>query len=147
MILQQNNNKIIYFRLSPNILPKGHILALDFSLCTLAHLEVVEDLPLILTQIQFSPAVFALLLPLLYLYPNTCTYDILLAEYRHQGYANEELIQLVQQELQAVNNTIIWDQILRPLRNVLSRTRIKLNAMGFTIRTVIETGCVLDKLK
>ncbi len=37
----------------------------------------------------------------------------------------------------------IWDQEMRPVRNVLSRTRLKMRTFGFDISSILETGYIL----
>jgi hypothetical protein len=36
-----------------------------------------------------------------------------------------------------------WDHEMRPLRNVLSRTRLKIKDFGMDILSILETGYIL----
>jgi len=40
----------------------------------------------------------------------------------------------------------IWDQEMRPVRNVLSRARLKMRAFRIEISSILETGYILMML-
>ena len=59
--------------------------------------------------------------------------------------AGTKLSQLVGQ-LHEAQLEGVWDQEMRPVRNVLSRTRLKMRTFGIEIASILETGYVLMRL-
>ncbi len=97
------------------LLPPGHSLAFHRGLGTLAHLTVQQDRAVVLGEQQFTEAEITLLVPLLDHYPH------LQAALEHGG----------------------WEEEMRPVRNAISRTRLKLNRMGLDVPGVLHLGSIL----
>src|SRR5229473_7867599 len=69
----------------------------------------------------FSTTKVNLLLPLLEQYPHYCPYEVLWASFHART------------RLQWAREEGYWDEEMRPLRNMLSRARLKLQEMGLDI--------------
>lgn len=139
--LQQQNEEILHFSLQ-GLLPPGHTLALNTTLGTLSHLAFVQDRPQLLMEQQFTTSEICVLLPLLEAYPYYCPYEVLLASFNN-GRVNETTVERSRQRLQEAQESGIWDQEMRPVRNVLSRTRLKTRTFGIEISSILETGYIL----
>jgi len=93
-------------------------------------------------QQQFTSSELSLLRPLLELYPHYCPYEVMFASF-YNGTITDEMVEQYRQRLYEALEADIWDQQLRPIRNVLSRTRIKLRPFGIDISSILETGYIL----
>ncbi len=139
--LQETNEEVLHFSLQ-GLLPAGHTLALNTSLGTLSHLVVKQDRPHMLMEQQFTTSEICVLLPLLEAYPYYCPYEVLLASF-NSGRVNETAVARSRKRLQEAQEAGVWDQEMRPVRNVLSRTRLKSRAFGIEISSILETGYIL----
>jgi hypothetical protein len=124
------------------ILPAGHILVLNTALGTLSYLSRGVDRPKLEIQQQFTTSELSLLRPLLDLYPHYCPYEVMFASF-YNGSITDETVEHCRQRLYEALEDGTWDQQLRPLRNVLSRTRMKLRPFGVDISSILETGYIL----
>ncbi len=93
-------------------------------------------------QRQFSPGELSVLIPLLDAFPYYCPYETLYASF-YNGEVTEKIIEQSRRRLFKAQENGTWEAEMRPVRNVLSRTRIKLRAFGINVTSIIETGCVL----
>lgn len=133
---------ILYFPLS-DALPEGHALALNVSLGTLSYLYIKEDRwPRMLVQQQFTNSELSLLRPLLENYPHYCPHEIMFANF-YNGTVTEKTIVRARQRLQEALEYGTWDHEMRPVRNVLSRVRLKLKGFGLDVLSILETGYIL----
>jgi hypothetical protein len=132
---------ILYFA-PGGLLPAGHTLVLNRALGTLSYLTKGADRPRLVMQQQFTSSELSLLLPLLELFPDYCPYEVMFASF-YNGTITDETVELCRQRLYEALEKGTWDQQLRPLRNVLSRTRMKLRPFGFEISSILETGYML----
>jgi hypothetical protein len=139
--LPQNNEDILHFTLQ-GLLPTGHILALNVPLGTLAYLIYNQDRPQMVMEQQFTSSEVSVLLPLLESYPYYCPYEVLLASF-NTGRVTEESIERCRRRLQEAEEEGVWDQEMKPVRNILSRTRIKLRSFRIEISSILETGYIL----
>ncbi|MBV9257703.1 MAG: hypothetical protein JO215_06765 [Ktedonobacteraceae bacterium] len=139
--LQENNEEILHFSLQ-GLLPVDHSLALNTTLGTLSHLVCQNGRPHMLMEQQFTTSEICVLMPLLEAYPYYCPYEVLLAGF-NTGRATETTIERCRERLQEAQEIGIWDQEMRPVRNVLSRTRLKTRAFGIEISSILETGYIL----
>jgi hypothetical protein len=139
--LEQNTESIRHFSLQ-DALPAGHTLALNMELGTLSYISSGGEVPQLLAQQQFTASELSILLPLLDSYPYYCPYEVLFASF-YNGDVTEMIVARCRQRLQNSLEIGTWDQEMRPVRNVLSRTRIKLRAFGVNITSILETGCIL----
>src|SRR6516164_6076632 len=133
--------EMLYF-VPKGLLPASHTLVLNRKLGTLSYLSKGTDHPRLVMQQQFTTSELSLLLPLLELYPDYCPYEVMFASF-YNGTITEETVELCRQRLYEALERGTWDQQLRPLRNVLSRTRMKLRAFGIDISSILETGYIL----
>jgi|SRR5579875_2339209 hypothetical protein len=140
----QENEHILHFSLD-GLLPKGHVLALNTTLGTLSQLSCEETMPRLLEQQQFTTSEIYVLIPVLEAHPYYCGYETLLASYSH-GRVTEATVARCRELLQAAQEEGVWDQEMRPVRNVLSRTRLKMHNFGIDITSVHETGYMLKRL-
>lgn len=139
---EQTDDSIVHFVLA-GLLPAGHILALHRFLGTLSHLTLVQEQPRMLGEQLCSNTEVSLLLPLLEQYPAYCPYEVLWASF--QGSTSEKAIARARTSLQQAREEGYWDEEMRPLRNMLSRARLKLQEMGPGIVSLFETGSLLTR--
>lgn len=142
--LQENSEEVLHFSLQ-GLLPSGHTLALNTPLGTLSHLVCKDDRPHMLMEQQFTTSEICVLLPLLDAYPYYCPYEVLLASF-NSGRVNEAAVARSRKRLQEAQEAGVWDQEMRPVRNVLSRTRLKTRSFGIEISSILETGYILMQL-
>jgi hypothetical protein len=138
------NEEITHFSLQ-GLLPPGHSLALNRTLGTLSHLAPNLDRPRMVMEQQFTSSELCVLLPLLESYPHFCPYEVLLASF-NSGNVTESSVARCRQQLQEAQLSGVWEQEMRPIRNVLSRARFKLRAFGIEISSILETGYILMPL-
>ena len=139
---------IRYFSLH-GALPAGHTLVMNTRLGTLSLLSSGNDGPRMLVQQQFTASELSLLLPLLELFPHYCPYEVMFASF-YNGGVSETTVEHCRQQLQEAFEAGVWDQQMRPVRNVLSRIRYKMRSFGIDITSILETGYILmvtDKTK
>ncbi|GHO59457.1 hypothetical protein KSD_90560 [Ktedonobacter sp. SOSP1-85] len=139
--IQDIDEEVMHFSLQ-GLLPPGHTLALNTTLGTLSHLVCEQDRPHMLMEQQFTTSEICVLLPLLESYPYYCPYEVLLASFA-SGRVTETTIARCRERLQEAQEAGVWDQEMRPVRNVLSRTRIKTRSFGIEISSILETGYIL----
>jgi hypothetical protein len=144
--IQPTDDDILHFCLD-DLLPDGHTLALNLSLGTLSLIANGRDhsYPYLLAEQQFTTSELCVLLPLLKQYPHYCPYEVLLASFNN-GNTNEATIERSRKRLYEAQLEGIWDQEMRPVRNVLSRARLKMRAFSIEISSILETGYVLMRL-
>jgi hypothetical protein len=139
--LKQDSENIMHFSLM-DALPAGETLALNRSLGTLSHITCTEGRPLLVQQQQFTDGEMRVLLPLMEQFPYYCPYEVMFASF-YSGNTNERSVARCRERLQEAMLEGIWDQEMRPVRNVLSRTRLKMRSFGFDISSILETGYIL----
>ncbi len=127
----------------PGLLPADQTLALNGTLGTLSCLSYSHEGPRLIAQQLFTSSELSVLRPLLESYPDYCPYEVLMASFSCGGHISETTVVQARQRLQEALEREEWDQELRPLRNVLSRTRLKLRDFGIEISSILETGYIL----
>lgn len=140
-VQQEQKNEIVHFFV-PGLLPPGHSLALNTRYGTLSRLLCKQDHPYIVQQLPFSASETSLLLPLLEAYPFYCPYETLVTSF-NGAHLTEATIEYHRKRLQEIQKVGAWEQELRPLRNALSRTRLKLRLFDIEISSILETGYIL----
>lgn len=138
---EQPSGEIVHYSLK-GLLPQGHMVALNMVLGTLSHLSHNSEGAWLLAEQQFTNSEICVLKPLLESYPHFCPYEVLLASF-NSGQVTEQAVDSCRQRLQEAQEAGVWDQAMRPVRNVLSRTRLKMQAFGIDIYSILETGYVL----
>ncbi len=139
--MQDSNEEILHFSLQ-GLLPAGHMLALNTTLGTLSHLAYIQDRPRMFMEQQFTTSEICVLMPLLEAHPYYCPYEVLLSSFNN-GRITEASVARCRERLQEAQEAGVWDQEMRPVRNVLSRTRLKTRAFGIEISSILETGYIL----
>ena len=139
--LKLTPDEIVHFPLQ-GLLAAGHILALNTTLGTLSQLAYCADGPRLIAEQQFTNSEVCVLKPLLESHPHFCPYEVLLASFNSTN-VTESTIARCRQRLQEAQNMGMWDQEMRPVRNVLSRSRLKMHSFGLDIFSILETGYVL----
>lgn len=143
----QEKKPFFYFFLQ-HALPEGEAFVLNPHLGTLVHLQKGNPYPKLLFEEQLTDSECSLLLPLLEAYPHYCPYEVLFAHfYSGKNSDMEEAVKKARQRLQEAQYAGLWDYELRPLRNVVSRIRLKIEASGLHILSLLETGYILDYKK
>lgn len=144
--MPQSDEEILHYTM-PELLPNGHTLAMNVLLGTLSLIANDSNLPYprMVAEQQFTMSELSLLLPLLNSHPHYCPYEVLLASFNHRS-ITETTIERSRKRLQEAQDEGVWDQEMRPVRNVLSRTRIKMRSFGVEIASILETGYVLMTL-
>ena len=137
----QDAEIIRYFPLQGS-LPEGQTLVLNTALGTLSLLSNGDVMPRLLMQQQFTASELSLLLPLLEQFPHYCPYEVMFASF-YNGAITDETVEQCRQRLYEALEDGTWDQQLRPLRNVLSRIRMKLRPFAVDISSILETGYIL----
>jgi hypothetical protein len=141
-ISKSETEHILYFDLQ-DALPKGHVLALNTRLGTLSYLRTGGDTwPRMLVQQQFTNSELSLLQPLLEHYPHYCPHEVMFANF-YNGTISEKTIARARERLQEALDYGAWDHEMRPVRNVLSRARLKLKDFGLDVLSILETGYML----
>ena len=143
---EPDKDAIVHFELT-DLLPENQLLVLYPRLGTLARLAVQPDVshPLILAEQQFSAHEMQILYPLLRAYPDYCPHEVLFASFSF-GTTSEAMVERCRIRLEEARFADLWDYEMRPLRGVLSRTRMKLRALGIEISSILETGYLLTSL-
>jgi hypothetical protein len=137
-----NEEQILYFNLR-DALPEGHTLVLNTRLGTLSYLHTAEGRwPRMLVQQQFTNSELSLMRPLLESYPHYCPHEVMFASF-YNGVVNERTIARARERLQEATDYGTWDHEMRPVRNVLSRVRVKAREFGVDILSILETGYML----
>lgn len=139
--VQENSEEVLHFSLQ-GLIPAGHTLAMNTTLGTLSHLSCKQEQTYMLREQQFTSAEICVLLPLLEAYPYYCSYEVLLASF-NSGRVSENAVARSRKRLQEAQEAGVWDQEMRPVRNVLSRTRLKTRSFGIEISSILETGYIL----
>ncbi|GHO43314.1 hypothetical protein [Ktedonospora formicarum] len=137
----RQDNDILHFSLQ-DALPQGHIMALNPKFGTLSYLAYDDDRLLMVAQEQFTGTEMSVLLPLLEMFPYYCPYEALYASF-YNGRISEETVEQSRKKLDEALEEGLWDQEMRPIRDALSRTRIKLKKFGIDVSSILATGYIL----
>ncbi len=128
------------------LFPLLHAFVLNSTLGTLLHLSMQPDTPhpVLLAEQQFTEQEISLVVPLLTNYPEFAPMEELYTSFCY-GYdgMNEQRIDQAREHIHEALEAGVWEQELRPLRNVMSRARIKLRHLGLDAVNLLETGYLL----
>ncbi|HZU68797.1 MAG TPA: hypothetical protein VFA09_16080 [Ktedonobacteraceae bacterium] len=80
-------------------------------------------------------------------YPHYCPYEVLLARLAGGSSSDEQAVARARQQLYEAYDEGRGEVLLRPLRNVLSRVRLKLHVLGLDVVAMVETGYLLRAVK
>jgi hypothetical protein len=131
-------------KLRPNLLEPGHVLTAYPSLFLLEILTVGKDgLPAIVAACQLTWQEWFVLLPVIASYPDFCPYNVMHAAFNKACITEENIVE-AQEILNSATASKKWDAEVRPLRNVLSRARLKIQAaFHLDVYSIFETGYLL----
>ncbi|SRR5579875_160729 len=137
-----SEDQISYYDL-PGLLPTGQRLAANTRLGLVSQLATdQEQKPTVIRQELFTFQEFRVLLPILENAPDYCPYEELFASF-YNSTVTEQAVERARERLREAQFAGIWEDELRPLRNVISRMRLKLRAFGLDARSLLETGYLL----
>src|SRR5258707_5577196 len=132
-----------YFRL-PGILPEVHVLVLNthpYSLSTFVLTQLSGEVHGLVAQEVLTELEMYVLIALLDSYPQYCPYEVLRAA------ITDEVISHARVTVhQAVEHRTL-NRSMKPIRNILSRCRAKLQAFGIEIRSIHAEGYILTALR
>jgi hypothetical protein len=138
---KQEDEQFLHFSLQ-GTLPAGQMLVLNTASGTFSYIFCNEDKQRLVLQQQFTSSELSLLLPLLKLFPHYCPYELMFASF-YNGNVTDLVVEQCRRRLQEAFEAGTWDQEMKPIRNVLSRVRIKLRDFGMSVSSILETGYVL----
>ena len=122
-------------------LPAEHALAVHTEQGTLA---LVGPGARVLHMQMYTPSELAVLVPLLTHAPAYAPYEVLYAHfYTAHAVITQDRIDACREHLYEALAHGSFEAEMRPLRNVMSRVRLKLHAAGIDVLSLIETGYVL----
>ncbi|HZU66156.1 MAG TPA: hypothetical protein VFA09_02660 [Ktedonobacteraceae bacterium] len=140
--IKQNDGRFRYFSMQ-GALPPGHVLVLNTLSGTLSYLGRRDgERARLIAQQQFTFSEMSLLLPLLEAYPHYCPHEVIYARFYNSN-VTEEIITQYRERLQNALESGTWEREMRPMRNVLSRVRLKVRPFGMSITSILETGYML----
>ena len=145
----------ILHKVLPGLLPEGHRLAVHcrLGIVTVMTCELEEvrtgTLAHLAHQQSFTPTELSLLLSLIESYPDYCPNEVLLAHYTYGEWRplTTEEVAAARKRLRKAEQAGTAEDLLLPLRNLLSRTRLTLHSVGLTITSLLETGYQLMPLE
>ncbi len=125
------------------LLPEAHRLALQPDLGLVACLYAdAEGVPCLQHVQWFTPIEMALVLAIVEQYPHYCPYEVRLSHFSSTR-VSERVIERMRQQAYEARESGEWDALMRPMRNVLSRIRLKLRPFGIEIVSLVEVGYAL----
>lgn len=101
----------------------------------------------IVAQALFSGSELSLLLPLVTSLPDYCPYEVLYASFFY-GSSSAQAIERARETILDLMDEggPAGDSMVRPLRNVMSRVRLKLRPFGLEVTAFLHTGYLLQPL-
>ncbi len=125
------------------LLPEAHRLALQPDLGLVARLYAdAEGVPRLKHVQWFTPIEMALVPALLEQYPHYCPYEVRLSHFSSTR-VSERVIERMREQAYEARESGEWDALMCPMRNVLSRVRLKLRPFGIKIVSLVEVGYAL----
>ncbi len=121
------------------VLPPEYQLVLDHR----HELAILQNAERDVVEVVTFPHIEYLLFKTLLLHvPYYCPY-----EYLYAAYYNKDVEQSRQELVEESYGSEDWDILIRPVRNLLSRVRIKMKAFGIVPRSMIDAGYLLVPLR
>lgn len=136
-------SELLHFTLQ-GLLPDGTILAINRHLCVVT---LMSKGPTVLHQEQLTDGELAVFLPLIDFYPHYCPLEVLLASFQYNK-TDDDTVAICREYIMKAAEDGCYDMSLRPLRNVLSRARLKINRFELVkIISVMETGYMISPIR
>ena len=120
----------------------GMHFAINHTLGTITVLTVRDGKPLVIGETQLAESELLLFLVLLDNHPSYSPYEHLYAVFTW-GNANEQNINAARQVIHTAIEESNLEMLMRPLRNLISRLRLHVKAIGINVASVSETGYML----
>lgn len=129
-----------YYEL-PRVLPAGQELVVNMEKHYLTLVQQRDSGTVeFLEQEYFTETEYALALELLEAFPEYCPLEVLLSTV-----SNRSVETCREQWMRALDEGAS-DQVVRPMRNHLSRARVKLHLFNIDVNSIVETGYMLTPL-
>jgi len=128
----------------PRVLPAGHVLVLNthpYSLSTFVLTQLSAEVHGLVAQEVLTELEMYALLALLEAYPDYCSYEVLRAAITDEAPSRARTSVHLALEQKTLN------QSMKPVRNILSRCRVKLHTFGIDIRSIHAEGYLLSALR
>jgi DNA-binding winged helix-turn-helix (wHTH) protein len=128
----------------PGILPEGHVLVLNtrpYSLSTFVLTQLSGEVHRLVAQEVLTELEMYVLIALLDSYPHYCPYEVLRAAITDEVVSHARVTVHEAVEHRTLNRS------MKPIRNILSRCRAKLQAFGIDIRSIHGEGYFLTALR
>ncbi|HEX6477883.1 MAG TPA: hypothetical protein VF043_03490 [Ktedonobacteraceae bacterium] len=128
----------------PGILPEGHVLVLNthpYSLSTFVLTQLSGEVHGLVAQEVLTELETYVLIALLESYPQYCPYEVLRAAITDEVISHARITVHQAVEHKTLNRS------MKPIRNILSRTRAKLQVFGIDIRSIHAEGYILTALR
>jgi hypothetical protein len=126
------------------LIPEGTVLVANPEAFQLDLLTIDADgLPDSIGSCTLTPSEWRVSIALIAAWDNYCPYEVVYANFNWGTYT-EETLKRARKTLERAMDNGTWDGEMRPVRNVLSRSRLKFQvAFGFTITSILEVGYTL----
>src|SRR5258708_13047345 len=128
----------------PNALAEGHVLVLNthpYSLSTFVLTQLSAEVHGLVAQEVLTELEMYVLLALLEAYPQYCPYEMLRVAITDEVLSYARTMVYRSAEDKTLNRS------MKPIRNVLSRCRLKLHVFGLDIRSIHGEGYILKALR
>lgn len=119
------------------LIPEHEQMVLDHELRILTQLQIAREACTIIEQQQFTIQEWELLCALIEHFPYYCPFASLLSVHERKS------LERCQRQVNRALADGTFNALVQPVRNVLSRVRIKLHNFGIEIKSMIETGYML----
>ena len=125
-----------------DLLPAGEQVVLHEPSGILIHVarcvDAQRDHPVLHVQ-QLTPSELTVFRPLVDNVPDFCPYEVLLAHFSYHR-VTEQVIERMRRRWYAAQEEGVADSVLRPVRNVLSRVRLKVQELGLDVVSLLDLG-------
>lgn len=135
----QTPREIQHFDLA-GALPEGCSLALNLTDPIGSVTAIQDGRACVLQQVHFTDSELRVFYPIVAAYPYYCPYDDLYASFYWHNVEKRDKAHMI---LDKASFEGEWDAVMRPIRQVLSRTRQKTCQFDLDILSILETGYVL----
>ena len=143
-IRQSEATQQFRFYILPNLLPEGHVLVLNthpYSLSTFVLTELSGEVHGLVAQEVLTELEMYVLIALLESYPQYCPYEVLRAA------ITDEVVNHARVTVHRAVEHRTLNRSMKPIRNILSRCRAKLQVFGIDIRSIHAEGYILTPLR
>lgn len=143
-IRQSETTQQFRFYVLPNLLPEGHVLVLNthpYSLSTFVLTQLSGEVHGLVAQEVLTELEMYVLIALLESYPQYCPYEVLRAA------ITDEVVNHARVTVHRAVEHKTLNRSMKPIRNILSRCRAKLQVFGIDIRSIHAEGYILTPLR